>query len=451
MMTEPVNWQIATEEAVNHLVKLIRVDTSNPPGNELPAILIIKEILEAAGFPEGAFTIVESEPKRANLVARIRGDGSERPLLLSGHVDVVPAEREHWKHDPFSGKVIDQAVWGRGAMDMKGFLVMYLQVFLELFRQKTLLKRDVILAAIADEEKGFTHGSKFLVGQHRDLIDAEYGFTEAGAVTNYVGKTRLYPIQVAEKASCRLRMRVHGKIGHGSIPIPDNPIFLVGRAIEKLRKAGHLPVHLAPTAIKMIDSARSQINFPASALIGLLHSPTLMNLLLNHMKGYSGNIMKAWATNTIFLRGLHAGDEDRRDASMAELTCSIGLIPGQTPEDVIREIHQIVGADIELEVTSEVKGTEFSPDTSLYKLMEKRTKQMDPGGVVVPMLFPAKTDACIYQDAGITVYGFTPGVLPPDIQALTLAHGQDERLPISFIESGLPVIWDVVNEFCAGG
>ena len=242
-MTELMNMNLAVEEIVANLVRLIQAETINPPGNELPAILVVKDILEKAGFPQEAFTIVESAPNRGNLVARIKGDGSERPLLLSGHLDVVPVERDRWTRDPFGGEVVDGVVWGRGALDMKGFLAMYLQVFLELFRQKVPLKRDVILAAIADEEAGFTHGSKFLVEQHRGLIDAEYALTEAGAVTYYFGKTKLYTIQVAEKGVCWLRAIAIGKPGHASIPHSDNPVLHLAQAIEKLHRVGHLPIH----------------------------------------------------------------------------------------------------------------------------------------------------------------------------------------------------------------
>ncbi|OGO26580.1 MAG: hypothetical protein A2136_05360 [Chloroflexi bacterium RBG_16_54_11] len=450
-MVDTINWKVATEETVQHLVRLIKADTTNPPGNELPAIIIIKDILEQAGFPHESVKILESAPNRVNLVARIKGDGSEKPFLLSGHVDVVPVERDKWNHDPFGGEIIDGVVWGRGALDMKGFLAMYLQIFLNLYRQQTQLKRDVILAAIADEENGFTNGSKFLVEQHRDMIDAEYAITEAGAVTTFFGKARLYPIQVAEKSYCHMRMYIHGNVGHGSLPIPDNPIYRMAQVVEKLRQAGHLPVHIAPTFLKMLDAISSQLRFPMSSLIGLLHSPTIMSILLDRMKGYNRNIMTAWVTNNIFLKSVQAGTKDNLDTSIAEVDLSCRLIPGQNPEDVKREIRQIVGEEIELEVTHTINGTEFSTETSLFKLLEKRTKQMDPGGIVVPMLFPGGTDACYYQNAGITVYGFTPGKLLANIPVMTLVHGHDERIPISLIESGLPVLWDVVTEFCGKG
>jgi acetylornithine deacetylase/succinyl-diaminopimelate desuccinylase-like protein len=432
-------------------VRLIQAETTNPPGNELPAIMIVKDILEGAGFPGADFKILESAPKRVNLVARIKGDGTQRPFLMSGHVDVVPVERDHWSHDPFGGEVIDGAVWGRGALDMKGFLTMYLQIFLGLFRQKVPLKRDIILAAIADEEAGFTHGSQFLVEQHRELIDAEYGFTEGGATTIYFGKTRVYPIQVAEKMVCWLHVRAHGKPGHGSIPHSDNAVFTLAQAIEKLRKAGHLPVHLSPTFLKMLDAGGSQAGFPISTFTGLLHSPILMSFVLGRLKGDSRNFLRALVTNTVSPTMLQAGSKVNVIPSVAELDIDCRLVPGQTPQDVIREIHEIVGAGIELEPVYTTCGAEFSTETPLYKLMERRTHQMDPGGLVIPMLMPGATDACQYQNAGIKMYGFTPGVLTPDVPIMKMAHGHDERIPISFIESGLPVLWDVVNEFCGRG
>jgi acetylornithine deacetylase/succinyl-diaminopimelate desuccinylase-like protein len=450
-MAEPVNWKNATEETVSHLVRLIQAETVNPPGNELPAILVVKDILERAGFPGEAFQILESAPNRVNLVARIKGDGSERPLLLSGHVDVVPVERDRWSHDPFGGEVIDDVVWGRGALDMKGFLAMYLQVFLQLFRQGASLKRDVILAAIADEENGFKHGSQFLVDQHRDLIDAEYGLTEGGALSVYFGKTKAYPIQVAEKGVCFLRARATGKPGHGSVPHADNAVTKLAQALEKLRKVGHLPVHITPTFLKMVDAAGGQIQSPMRYLTGLLHSPLVMNFLIERLKGESGNYLRALVTNTLSPTMLQAGSKVNVIPSVAEASIDCRLVPGQTAESVISEIHNIVGDLIEVEAAFTTSGAEFSTETPLYRLLERRTRQMDLDGLIIPMMMPGATDACQYQKAGIKVYGFTPGILPPGIPILQMAHGHDERVPISFIESGLPVLWDVVKEFCAKG
>ncbi len=331
---------------------------------------------------------------------------------------------------------------------MKGFLAMYLQVFLELFRHKVSLKRDVILAAIADEEAGFTHGSKFLVEQHRELIDAEYGITEGGAFTYYMGKMKVYPIQVAEKSMCWLRMRARGEPGHGSVPHEDNAVNTLALALEKLRRAGHLPVHLSPTFLKMVDATGRQLTAPLSMLTKMLHSRVVVNMLLSRLKGDSGNFFKAMVTNTVSPTMLQAGSKVNVIPSVAEASIDCRLVPGQTPENAMSEIHEIVGEKIELELIFSSGGAEFSTETPLFKLMEQKTHQMDASGVVFPMLMAGGTDACQYKNVGIKMYGFTPGVLPPGIPLLKMAHGHNERIPISFIESGLPVLWDLVTEFC---
>ena len=447
-MNMDIQWAAEVEQTVQNLSRLIQAETVNPPGNELPAILLVKEFLERAGVPGEMFTIVESAPNRVNLVARLRGDGSERPLMLSGHVDVVPVEREHWTRDPFGGEVVDGVVWGRGAMDMKGFLAMYLQVFLLLFRQKAPLKRDVILAAIADEEAGFTHGSKFLVEKHRELIDAEYALTEGGALTLHLGKTRLYPIQVAEKSVCWLRMRTHGKPGHGSVPHGDNAVFHLAQALAKIRKAGHLPVHITPTFQQMMRSAGGQLGFAGSLGTKALQSPGLVSLALNRMKGTGRNFLSALTTNTVSATMLQAGSKINVIPSTAEVGLDCRLLPGQTPADVMREIKGIVGEQVELEVIDSTEGAAFSADTPLYKILEQATHKMDPDGLVIPILMPGATDASQYRRAGMTIYGFTPGILPADMPIMSMAHGHDERIPVSYFASGLPALWDVVTRFC---
>ncbi len=451
-MPNPISWPASTDETVQNLVRLIQAETVNPPGNELPAILVVKDILEREGFsaPDD-FTIVEAAPNRVNLIARLRGDGSQRPLLLSGHVDVVPVERDKWSHDPFGGEIINGEVWGRGALDMKGFLAMYLQTFLQVHRQGLPLKRDLILAAIADEEAGFESGSKFLVKQHRELIDAEYGFTEGGGFTMHLGKTRLYMIQVAEKGICWLRMTARGAPGHGSLPHDDNAVFHLAEAVEKLRRARHLPVHITPTFARMISSASGQIKSPLGALAGLLRSPAVVNLLLRAAKGRSKSLLTALTTNTCTPTALKAGQKINVIPSSAEALLDCRKLPGQSPEDVMREIRAITGDKINLEPIDTSQGTEFSVDTPLYRLLERETRKLDPQGIVVPLMMPGGTDTCNFQDAGITVYGYTPGLLPADFPVVSLGHGHDERLPVSFIESGLPVLWNVVSEWAAGG
>jgi acetylornithine deacetylase/succinyl-diaminopimelate desuccinylase-like protein len=449
------NWKVEVDEIVRNLIRLIQAETVNPPGNEEPAIRVVKEILEKAGFPAGQIKIVESAPGRVNLVARLKGDGSQRPLLLSGHVDVVPVERDKWSRDPFGGEVIDGVVWGRGALDMKGFLAIYLQVFLMAFRQKLPMKRDLILAAIADEEAGMIHGSRFLVEQHRDLIDAEYGMTEGGAMTVHFGKVRVYPIQVAEKQVCWLRMRTAGEPGHGSMPHSDHAVLHLATALERMRRAGHLPIHLTPTYLGMMHTLGAQLPFPMNLLTTALRYPALVGLLLRRVPPRQRGLLVALVSNSVSPNMLQAGAKINVIPSTAEVALDCRLLPGQTPEGVMDEIRAIIdagnhGLKVEFEVVYTLGGAEFPTDTPLYRLMDAAARRMDPGGLVTPFMMPGATDACQYKKAGIKIYGFTPGMLSADFPILKMAHGHDERVPISYFESGLPALWGVVREFCAG-
>jgi acetylornithine deacetylase/succinyl-diaminopimelate desuccinylase-like protein len=448
-MNASISWPASTQETIDHLCRLVQCETTNPPGNELPAILEIKDILDAAGFPRQDYQILESAPNRVNLIARLRGDGSQRPLLLSGHVDVVPAESDRWSCDPYCGQIKDGYVWGRGALDMKGSLAMYLQVFLLAFRHQLPLKRDLILAAIADEEAGMDHGSKFLVEQHRSLIGAEYGFTEMGAISMYAGNYRLYPIQVAEKSVCWLRMTAQGQPGHGSIPHPDNAVAHLARALERLRRARHLPVHIVPTVRSMITAIARQLPFPASLLPRLAGSRPLVSLLLNVLPPDATPLLTALLSNTATPTMLQAGAKANVIPSSAQATIDCRLLPGQKPEDAMREILAITGKGVVLEPLHTSTGAEFSTDTALYRLLEKSVSKMDRGGITFPFMMAGATDACQYQRAGICMYGFTPGVFPKDFPTLKMAHGHDERFPICAIETGLPVLWEVIRDFCA--
>jgi acetylornithine deacetylase/succinyl-diaminopimelate desuccinylase-like protein len=446
-MNQDFNWKSASAETVQHLSRLIQAETVNPPGNELPAILLIKEILEKEGLNGGDFQILDSAPGRVNLVARLRGDGSARPLMLSGHVDVVPVEREHWSHDPFGGEVIDGEIWGRGALDMKGFLAMYLQVFLQVRRGSLPLKRDLILAAVADEENGFTHGSRFLAEQHPGLINAEYALTEGGAFPVYIGKSKVYMIQVAEKGMCWLRMTASGKPGHGSLP-HDNAVQHLARAVDNLARGGHLPVHITPTFANMLKAASKQVRWPVGALVNLLTSPALVNLVLGAARGPMRSMLVAMTTNTCTPTVLKAGSKTNVIPSTAEVQLDCRKLPGQSPEDVQREVMQACGGHVSLETILATDGAEVSTRTPLYAILERCTRKMDSQGILIPFLMPGATDASQYQKAGIQTYGFTPGLVPPEFPTTTLGHGHNERLPVSFIESGLPVLWDVINEVC---
>ena len=220
--------------------QLLRIDTTNPPGNERPAADYLAARLREVGYD---VTILEPVPTRANLVARYPGDGRAAPLLLTAHLDVVEADASKWKQPPFGGVIADGCLWGRGAIDMKNMAAMAVAIMRRLAVDKPKLARDVIFAGVADEEAGCDHGSRFLVDEHPELVRAEYALGESGGFSLHLAGTTYYPVQVAEKGLCWVRARFTGEPGHGSMPRrPDHYGGCgVARSGAHVRRNGCLP------------------------------------------------------------------------------------------------------------------------------------------------------------------------------------------------------------------
>ncbi len=447
-MDYEINWEKETAETIQNLGALIRLDTTNPPGNELPAILLIKDIFERNGFPEESIKLLEVGQNRGNIVVRLKGDGTERPLLLTGHVDVVPVEREYWSRDPFGGEEGDGCVWGRGALDMKGIVVMYLQMMLLAKRKDLKLKRDLIFAAISDEETTFEYGSRYLVENHRDLIDAEYGLCEEGGKTIYQFGLRVYHIKVAEKGVCWLRASVEGDPGHGSRPHENNSVYLLAKNLEKLRVKKYLPFHISANARKSLRTLAKHTSFPMNLQLYLLQYPLFTRLILERLPLDEKVEILAMISNTISPTVLRAGSKTNVIPSKSEAHIDCRMLPGFKPEDAMREIQRITGPDFKLETIDTSIGPQVPADTRLYKLMEESILRMDPEGVVIPYLTPGASDAVEYARAGIKVYGFAPGIIPEGFPYPELVHSHDERIPVRSILTGLPALWHVVSEFC---
>ena len=210
---------------------LLRMDTTNPPGNErICADYLAASLAEVGYKPE----LLEMAPGRTNLIVRHRGTGAKPPLLLTGHLDVVEAEASKWRRPPFSGDEFEGCLWGRGAVDMKNMVAMCTAIMRRLATTQARLSRDVIFAAVADEEDGCTHGSKFLVEQHRSKVEAEFAVGEVGGFSLHLGDATFYPVQVAEKGLCWIRARVTGTPGHGSMPRADSAVTRLGEALAAL-------------------------------------------------------------------------------------------------------------------------------------------------------------------------------------------------------------------------
>ncbi|MFQ6015649.1 MAG: M20/M25/M40 family metallo-hydrolase [Anaerolineae bacterium] len=441
-----IDWDAVRDEAVRHLQQLIRFNTTNPPGNETPAAQYVAGILKEERFEP---TLLESEPGRGNVVTRLKGNGQARPLLLLSHLDVVPAEADRWTHPPFSGLLVDNFVWGRGALDMKGTVVMQLMTMLLLKRQKVPLARDVILAVTADEEMGGFKGIGWLVDNHLELVEAEYALSEFGGFSMTINGKRFYPCQTAEKGVCWVRLKATGQPGHGSMPHPDNAVLKVARAVERLGRA-ELPLHHTASVTRFIQDMAREQSFVRSLFLRGVLNPTFSSFILNRLfpDKDQARSFHAMLHNTATPTQLKAGIKTNVIPSEAEAMVDGRLLPGQDQESFLAELRAVVGHEVELEVDTFAPPLQADADTPLFQAMAAGIHRHDAEGIVLPMLIPAATDAKHLARQGITCYGFSPMQLPPDFPFMRLAHGHDERIPVDALLFGTRVLYDVVADFC---
>jgi len=439
-----LNWDALTQEAVQHLQALLRIDTTNPPGNELAAVEYVAGALRAAGVEP---IVLESAPQRGNGIARLKGNGSLPPLLLYSHVDVVPAEPAHWTHAPFSGDIADGCVWGRGALDMKGITVMQLMTVLLLKRTGADLQRDVILAVTSDEEIDSDVGAEWLVKHHPDLVRAEYGLSEMGGQTMHIEGKRFYPVQTAEKGTCWLRLRATGKPGHGSVPHADNAIVHLARAIDRASKP--LPLHITPTAATYIQRLAHALGGTTGLLLSAALNPLLHDAALRAIADRSfADGLHAILHNTLSPNQLNAGYKVNVIPSEAEALLDGRLLPGFDVESFLAEVRSRLGDIFDLSIVHTSPPLEVSADTPLFKTIEQHLTRSDPGASVVPYMLTGATDAKLFAQLGTQCYGFAPMWLRPDEAYDGLIHGHDERISITALGFGVRVLFETVLDFC---
>lgn len=261
-------------ESLTHFRNLLRIDTTNPPGNEARAACYLADVLGREGVEH---VIVEKTRGRSNLVARLKSATNEGAVLLNGHLDVVPAERDQWRFDPFAAELANGCIWGRGAIDMKNMVTMSLMTLVALKRSGLRLKRDVVFAAVADEEAGCNEGSLYLVDHHPELVQAAYVLNEVGGQTTHINGQRFYPIQVAEKGVCWFEVTATGDPGHGSMPHGNNALAKLARAIDRLSSA-QLPHHAVPEAARFFRTLGGHSPLSAAILLRGLVAPSFFQI-----------------------------------------------------------------------------------------------------------------------------------------------------------------------------
>jgi acetylornithine deacetylase/succinyl-diaminopimelate desuccinylase-like protein len=420
---------------------LIRLDTTNPPGEEHLAVELIERLLTDAHIEHARY---ESEPGRPNLVARVKGRGEAPPLLLQGHVDVVTTVNQDWRHRPFGGDIIDGYLWGRGALDMKGGVAMLVNAALRA-NARGGAPGDLILVVLADEEAGGVFGAKWIVDTHPELFaGVRHGIGEGGGEAQYLEGRRFYPIMVSEKRGCQMVVTLRGPGGHGSIPAHGRAMAKLGDVITGL-DTNRLPVHITAPVQLQLESMRDALDEPLkSALAGLL-DPARSDEALAQV-GRLGPELDAVLHNTVNATIVTGGLKINVIPSAVQLHLDGRLLPGFGPDDMVRELRAVIGSEPEIEVL--LVGPAQPPiDLTQFELFASILREADPGSVPIPFLQPGATDGRHFSKLGIVTYGFLPLNSPEDFDGSPTVHAADERVPVSALEFGAECVYDAVMRY----
>lgn len=427
----------ARQEVAALASDLIRIDTTNTgddagPGERVAAEYVARLLAEVGLEP----ALFESRKNRTSVVTRIEGQDRSRPaLLIHGHLDVVPFNADDWRVHPMSGEISAGCVWGRGAVDMKDMDAMMLAVVRQRMREGRTPPRDIVLAFLADEEAGGTHGAEWLVDNHADLFDGvSEAIGEVGGFNTVIGGRRLYLLQTAEKGIAWMRLHARGTAGHGSMLQPDNAVTEVADAVARIGRH-EWPVRLTPSVTAFLEAA-------AEAL-GVSFSHNEPSAVLAKL-GPIARMIGATLTNTANPTILNAGYKVNVIPQTASAQIDGRFLPGHE-DDFLAEIDELLGAGIRREFVKNAIAVETTFDGPLVDAMRQAILQADPAGHVVPYCLSGGTDAKSFSRLGIRCFGFTPLRLPPDLDFSALFHGVDERVPLDALDFGTQVLDNFID------
>jgi acetylornithine deacetylase/succinyl-diaminopimelate desuccinylase-like protein len=433
-----IDWNAYQDETVRLLQEYLRIDTSNPPGNEMKAAQFFHKLFDEAGIENTVYAYL---PGRADLYARLKGDGTFRPLILLNHMDVVRADPATWKVPPFSGEIVDGELYGRGAEDMKDEGLMQAMVLVIAAREHLHLKRDIIFLATADEEVNDT-GSAWMLEHHRDLVqDAEYLITEGGSNLIYPGRGTVYGVGVAEKAPYWIRLTATGRGGHGSIPIADSAPDRLARAMARVVN-WQTPVRLLPSVEEFFRQIASEETEPrASQFRNIrlsLKDPEFLKMITAD-ENY--NFM---LRDTISLTVMKGSQQTNVIPDTAYCEFDVRLLPGGDPHAFEQELRKVVAdPSIAIEPISKYRPPNSSPtDTMLYRLFEKVVHEYSPQALITPELNSGYTESQMYRPLGINAYGFVPIEVSPEVE--DTEHAANERIPAEQVRRGVKMYYELV-------
>ena len=427
------------DQAVEWVQEYLRLNTVNPPGNEVAGARFLASIFEAEGIP---YEMAESAPGRGNIWARLEG-GDEPGLLLLHHIDVVPADPNYWTTDPLGGENRDGVIYGRGALDTKALGIAHLAAFLGLHRSGVALNRDVVFMATADEEAGGFFGVGWLV-EHRPELFARVGYVinEGGGGSDVEGRIQV-SVEVTQKLPYWLRLTARGEPGHGSRPQAATSVTRLVAALDRLAEH-EFELRVIPAVDRyfrgLAASAGSIWRSRYADMAAALLEPGVADALLRDNPGHYG-----LTRNTCSMTRLGGSEKINviPTEAWAELDCR--LLPDQDPDAFLAELGEVLGEDVAVETMMGFTPAQSSAETGLFRVIEDVTRTHYPGATVVPSVLTGFTDSHFLRDLGITAYGYGPFAVP--LQDFAGIHGNDERISVENIRRGVLVMLDVLERW----
>jgi acetylornithine deacetylase/succinyl-diaminopimelate desuccinylase-like protein len=426
------------DEALAWLQQFLRVDTVNPPGNEIRAVEFIANILDAEGIP---FHSAESAPGRGNIWARLEG-GDEPALILLQHTDVVPADQNYWTTDPLSGEIRDGFIWGRGALDMKGTGISQLATFVSLKRAGIKLNRDVILVATADEEAGGLFGAGWLVENHPEIFEGAGLLLNEGGNGVQTARELVFNVEVTQKVPVWLRLTAVDEPGHGSMPNATSSVTRIVEALNIVRE-NPFPPRMVPAVEALFHSLApsesAQWQDAYRNIATAIKQPGFDEKLLAHSV-----FMHALIRDTCSMTRMHASNKINvvPPEAWAELDCRI--LPDRPSQVFVAEVQEMLAeTGVDVEVLMAFTPAVSTIDTVLYRAIEQLTAQRYPGSRVVPAVATGFTDSHFTRDLGIASYGFDPVVVPAS--EFSRIHGNDERVNVEAFKRGVTDLQAIVR------
>jgi acetylornithine deacetylase/succinyl-diaminopimelate desuccinylase-like protein len=442
------DWNQVNQETMRHYQALIRIDTSGPPNFEAPAVEYLKKVLEAEGI---AVQVFAKDPQRPNLVARIKGNGAKRPVLIMAHTDVVGVQPEKWTHPPFSADIVGDHVYGRGTIDDKDNVTAALMTMLLLKRQNTPLDRDVIFLAEAGEEGNSTIGAQFVVTEHWDAIAAEYCIAEGGNVYNKGGKISRMLVATTEKVPYALRLVAHGTSGHGSRPLPDNAIARLSNALSRVA-AWEPPMRLNDTTRAYFERLATISTPEEKARYNGLADPSRQAAINQYLRQHEPTHWSMLRTS-ISPTMIKGGFRTNVIPSEAEATLDVRALPDEDLAAFVEQVQKLANEPgvevVRAARVSRVPAPPSSITSEMFRALETVQKRVYPGAMTIPTMSTGASDKVYLQAKGVNSYGIGPLMDEEDGPLGFGAHADQERLREKEIYRFTRFNWEVIQEIAA--